>query len=89
MSFWKSLDISPRGDAYVLTKYKGSAQHVVIPRIVTEICEYCFSGCESLSGIVFKEGSHLKKIGNYAFEGSGLTSLQIPKSVEEIGALFL
>jgi hypothetical protein len=58
------LDISQRGNDYVLNKYNGTAQRVVISRMVTEIGEKCFCKCRSLSEIVFEEGSNLKKIGN-------------------------
>ncbi len=43
---------------------------------VTSIGPYAFSGCSSLTGVTFAEGSWLTSIGDSAFSGcSGLTSI--------------
>lgn len=44
-----------------------------------------FSGCNSLHSLVLPK--NLKKIGAYAFYGSGLKSIILPDSVESIGRL--
>ena len=45
---------------------------------------YVFYGCSRLSSIILPK--NLKKIGSYAFSGTGLTTIYIPKSVTSIGA---
>ena len=68
----------------VLTKYNGSGGKVVVPDGVTEIGDWAFLGCGSLTEIVIPNG--VTKIGDWAFLGCGsLTEIVIPKSVTEIG----
>ena len=51
---------------------------------VTEIGDYTFDGCSSLTGISIP--SSVTRIGEYAFRGcSSLTNITIPSSVTEIG----
>ena len=67
----------------VLVKYRGNDTDVVIPDGVTEIGDYAFNGCKSLSNITIPEG--VKKIGNSAFAGcSSLKSITMPESVTSI-----
>ena len=60
---------------------------------ITKIGKYTFLGCEDMRSISLPKG--LRSIGKYAFVGSGLRSIEIPDSVNEIGggafseALFL
>ena len=55
-----------------------------IIKSVTEIGEYAFSGCTSLTSIKIPES--VTEIGGYAFSGcTSLTSIKIPESVTEIG----
>lgn len=57
-------------------------QSITIPKGVTEIGDYCFSWCQGVKNVTLPEG--LKKIGSHAFEGSGLTELTLPDSLESI-----
>ena len=56
---------------------------VVIDKGVTGIGGYAFNQKEELLSIYIPDG--VKKIGESAFEGSGLISVTVPGSVEEIG----
>lgn len=47
---------------------------------VESIGEYSFSSCDNLSYVDF--GDNLKSIGRYAFRGSALTDIYLPKGVE-------
>ncbi len=68
----------------VLKKYTGKDADVVIPDGVTEIGDYAFSYCSSLTSITIPDS--VTKIGDWAFSGcSGLTSITIPDSLTEIG----
>ena len=51
---------------------------------VTEIAENGFQNKSNVKGITIPET--ITKIGTYAFQGTGLTSVAIPNSVTEIGA---
>ena len=61
-----------------------SPTSITIPNSVTSIERYAFAGCYSLSDITIPNSVTL--IGDYAFAVSGLTSIHISESVEEIGA---
>ena len=57
---------------------------LVIPDSVTEIKDYAFNGCTSLTSIVIPDS--VTSIGDFAFDGcSSLTSIDIPDSVTSIG----
>ncbi len=59
---------------------------VQIPRTVTGIGPYAFSGCKSLTSVVFGEPSALEEIRQNAFYGcSKLHTITIPASVNCIG----
>lgn len=52
---------------------------VIIPATVTTIGDKAFEGCSNLERVIFKEGSKLKSIGEYAFHWCDkLTSLNLP-----------
>ena len=54
-----------------------------LPTSVVIIGSGAFKGCQSLKSIIFPP--NLREIGEYAFEYSGLTSIEIPDSVKTIG----
>ena len=58
---------------------------LVIPEGITEIGDYAFSGCTSITSVIIPEG--VKSIGGYyTFSGcSNLTSITIPSSLTSIG----
>jgi hypothetical protein len=63
-----------------------SLQSIVIPASVRVLCRYCFSGCRSLSSVVFEANSHLERIEESAFcDCSCLQSICIPASVVILG----
>jgi hypothetical protein len=69
----------------VLLTYLGEGGEVIIPEGVTEIGTGAFQNNAVVTGVTLNEG--LKKIGNYAFDKSGLTgTLELPSTVESIGA---
>lgn len=53
--------------------------------IAPTIGDYAFSGCENLGSGLTITGSYTS-IGQYAFEGTALTSFTVPASVESIGS---
>ena len=56
---------------------------LVMPAGVTEIADYAFKNCTSLTQVNFP--ASLTKIGSYAFSGcTGLTSLTLPASLEKL-----
>ena len=55
-----------------------------IPDCVEELCEECFSECQSLSRVTFGESSSLKLIGKEAFKSSGVTEIHIPDGIERL-----
>lgn len=56
---------------------------VVLPDNLTTIHDGCFSATSTLQSIILP--STLKKIGNKAFQNSGIENIFIPKNVELIG----
>ena len=58
-----------------------------LPSGLKEIKEYAFRDCKSLTEINLPES--LEKIGSYAFYGTKISSIFIPKNVEQIGTLDL
>ena len=59
-----------------------SLESIVIPTDVISLVGDCFRGCTSLKSIVLPTG--LKSIGSLTFDGSGLTGITIPASVEKM-----
>ena len=57
---------------------------LVLPSIVEELSEDCFSWCRSLSLVRFDEPSSLKRIGKKTFYASGIEEVHIADSVEEL-----
>lgn len=57
---------------------------LIIPEDITEINEFAFSGCNSLSSLKIHDA--VNSINNYAFNGcKNLTTISIPSSVSKIG----
>ena len=56
---------------------------VLLPEGVEEIPGSCFENCHNLSVVTLP--STLKKIGEYAFSGSGITSIDLPEGLLQIG----
>lgn len=54
---------------------------ISLPDTVLELGEYAFYGCKSLQSIDLK---NIEKIGEYAFQRSGITSLTIPVTTADI-----
>lgn len=66
------------------TGWNSTLKKVTIPKTVTTIEEYAFSGCSALETIELSEG--LKTIGEYAFQScTNIKSIDIPEGVETIG----
>jgi len=55
---------------------------IIIPGSVKEISDFAFTGCGKLWDVQIEEG--LKKLGNFVFQGTSVTSVVLPNSVEEI-----
>ena len=45
-----------------------------------------FRGCQTLRSVSFEVGSVLEEVGEYAFGGTGLTSIEFPSSVRRINS---
>ena len=57
---------------------------IVLPKGLTSIERWTFSGCEMLEEIILPEG--ITSIDNYAFDGcSRLKSIVVPENVQYIG----
>ena len=65
--------------------YTEQINEVVIEDGVTSIGNNAFFDCQNLTSITFAEGSQLESIGESAFNGTGLTSIEIPAGVTSIG----
>ena len=71
-------------DKTTLIAYRSKKTSYIIPNSVTNIGNYAFSGCKSLTSIEIPNS--VSNIGNYAFCGcDSLTSIEIPNSVSNMG----
>ncbi len=61
-------------------------KYITLPDTLYVISDYCFSGCSSLTRIPVNETSSLIDIASYAFAYSGLTEVNIPLSIVNLGA---
>ena len=59
---------------------------LVLPASVQIIQDKVFYGFTTIMKVRFEEGSQLEKIGEEAFANSSLQSIEIPKSVSQLGA---
>jgi hypothetical protein len=67
-----------------------SPKTVIVPSSVEVIGDRCFEFCRQMATVKFADCSRLKKIGDGVFAKSGLTSITIPASIEEIeGSAFV
>lgn len=82
----ESIELPARTTSIGGSAFKGTAiSAITIPANVTSIGANAFQNCESLTEVIFAEGSQLKTIGNYAFANAALTSFDVPATVETIG----
>jgi hypothetical protein len=58
-----------------------------ITRMIEILGSFCFSDCKSLSSISFESNSLLQRFESFAFCGSSLTSIFIPRTVEIVDGL--
>ena len=71
-------------DKTTLIAYRSKEKNYIIPNSVTNIGDYAFSKCWSLTNINIPNS--VTNIGDYAFDGcSSLTNINIPNSVTNIG----
>ncbi len=64
-------------------KGNGKIVRVTLPDTVISIDRYAFQNCTSLETVSLNSG--LESIGDYAFNGSGLTELSLPEKLYSIG----
>ena len=60
-------------------------ENIVIPDEIYEISEYAFYGCLSLEKLPISESNKIFGIYDYAFANSGITELNLPESLLDIG----
>ncbi len=60
-------------------------EELYFPRSLEMIGDSAFSYCRNLNYISFEDGSSIVSIGNWAFENSGLTSINMPEGLMSIG----
>ena len=59
---------------------------ITLPNEVLEISDYVFFGCSSIKKLPISSDSKIKGIYSYAFAYTGLTELNLPTTVNEIGS---
>ncbi|MCX8530176.1 MAG: InlB B-repeat-containing protein [Rhodoluna sp.] len=58
---------------------------VTIPASITTIESRAFEFHSGLTGVVFETGSQLNSIGTWAFQGTGITAIDLPDGLQTIG----
>jgi hypothetical protein len=67
-----------------------SITEFIVPSSVETIGDRCFEGCCNMTVLTFEGDARLKRIGERAFAKSGLSSIAIPASTQEIdGSAFV
>ena len=69
----------------VLVGYVGEDGDVVIPASVKTIYNNAFSGRDYVESVDLSQATGLTTIGDYAFSGTGLTTITIPGTVKNMG----
>jgi hypothetical protein len=84
-------------NAVTITSYSGLQEHVVVPSKITkrephsidylvdQLGEFVFVQKDSVKSVEISEG--ITRINNFAFSGSNIESISLPKSVTEISSL--
>ena len=72
-------------DETELIAWPSANGNIKILPTVEAIGDYAFSGCTALTGVIIPNG--VRKIGYKAFIGCCLTSIEIPKNINEIESL--
>lgn len=73
-----------RGDEYILVRYKGSAEKVVIPDGLAGIKAYAFANNKTLKSVVFPDS--VQRIANGTFSGcAALTQVELSKNLTLVG----
>ena len=84
LSVEEDLVLYRDGNSVSVIAYNGSAKTLTLPAGITEIHQYAFAGCKTLTSIILPEG--LTNIGKYAFYNcSSLCSVTLPESLTTIG----
>ncbi len=63
-----------------------SVESIVIPASVETLGYELFKNCSNLKSVTFAEGSKITSLPQSAFEGTGISTLDIPETVTSIGA---
>lgn len=79
-TFGESVKVIPWNLCQNMTKLTS----IVIPNSVEQIYTSAFDGCSSVTSLQI--GSNVRKIGNYAFQGTKISNLVIPDMVDTIGS---
>ncbi len=88
---WCSLifadaEANPLNKAHNLYIDGRSVDNLVLPATVNSIGDYCFLGCQNITGFSAETGSVLETVGQYAFSScTNLLSVSVPSSVTNIG----
>ena len=57
-------------------------KHITIPSQIKRIPDFCFAGCKNLESVTL--GDSIEYIGEYAFAGTGITEITLPKNLKYI-----
>jgi hypothetical protein len=79
-------DVSPTDTTIAARQNKDRVVSVILPSGLTSIGAYTFSGCTSLTEVVYNPGT-VTSIGAFAFENcSSLASIELPAADNSVGA---